>query len=272
MALKGNLRDFSVTQLLNLVNLARKTGLLQIEGPSDRAVIFFREGKLSYAGFAGEDNSLAGILHRAGRLTKHQYQILQQRAANLSDRELGLLLVNAGYLTQQEVLEALKAHYVGVVQRLFTWVEGFFQFDAEAAPPDGKILVRVDLENLIIEGARQMREWEQLLDEIPNLDMALRFTERPDANLRKLNLSVEEWRVVSYVNPKNTIRQIMRATKMSELEIRRIVYGLLQAGLVELVRPQDYHPPTPIKPALADRPKEERRSLVNRLIERIRNL
>jgi len=35
MALKGNLRDFTVTQLLNLINLARKTGTLTIEGPQE---------------------------------------------------------------------------------------------------------------------------------------------------------------------------------------------------------------------------------------------
>ena len=31
MALKGNLRDFSTTQLFNLINLARKTGTLTID-------------------------------------------------------------------------------------------------------------------------------------------------------------------------------------------------------------------------------------------------
>ena len=31
MALKGNLRDFTITQLLNLINLARKTGALVID-------------------------------------------------------------------------------------------------------------------------------------------------------------------------------------------------------------------------------------------------
>jgi len=67
--------------------------------------------------------------------------------------------------------------------------------------------------------------------------MALKFTDRPGRNLRNLNLSLEEWRVISYVNPKNTLRQIAQATKMNELEIRRVVYALLQAGIVELVRP-----------------------------------
>ena len=47
MALKGNLRDFSITQLLNLINLACKTGTLVIEGVGDIARISFREGKLA---------------------------------------------------------------------------------------------------------------------------------------------------------------------------------------------------------------------------------
>ena len=49
MALKGNLRDFTITQLLNLINLAKKTGSLVIEGPGEIAQVTFREGKLAYA-------------------------------------------------------------------------------------------------------------------------------------------------------------------------------------------------------------------------------
>ena len=46
MALKGNLRDFSTTQLLNLINLARKTGTLSIQTESESAQMSFREVKL----------------------------------------------------------------------------------------------------------------------------------------------------------------------------------------------------------------------------------
>ena len=45
MALKGNLRDFSTTQLLTLIALARKTGMLTIHG-SEPVWVFFKEGKL----------------------------------------------------------------------------------------------------------------------------------------------------------------------------------------------------------------------------------
>ena len=85
-------------------------------------------------------------------------------------------------------------------------------------------------------------------------------------------MSVEEWRVVSYINPRNTMRQIASATKMNDLEIRRIIYGLLQAGLVEVTRQAGALPPTPSVRVFPSDNKEEQKSLVNRLINRIRSL
>jgi len=278
MALKGNLRYFTITQLLNLINLARKTGTLVVERPTEQVMISFRDGKLAYAQVGQEDNSLVTILYHAHKLSANQHRALKERAGSMSDKELGLLLVNANYLNQQDVLYSLQVHFVTVVNRLFTWAEGLFRFDNDLLPPEDKITVRVSLENIIIEGTRRMKELEQLRDEIPNLDMALKFTDRPGANIRNVNLSVQEWSVVSYINPKNSMKQIARATKMSDLEIRRIVYGLLQAGLVELVRPEGVipKPPTPPPARLSPPPPppspEQQKSLINRLIARIRAL
>jgi hypothetical protein len=271
MALKGNLRDFTITQLLNLINLARKTGTLVVEGPGEIAKVFFREGKLSYAAIEQEDNSLAAVLQRTNRITASQFKLIKEKAARMSDKELGLVLINAGYVSQDDILVSLQEYFLAVVRRLFTWGEGFFRFDQGELSADGKITVRIDLENLIIEGSRQLRELEKLQEEIPTLDMALKFTDRPGTNLRHINLSVQEWRVVSFVNPKNSMRQISRATKMNDLEIRRVIYGLLQAGLVEIIRPVGVVAPAPGR-MFPTKNKEEQKSLVKRLIERIRSL
>jgi hypothetical protein len=96
MALRGNLRDFNITQLLNLVNLANKTGTLVVEGSSEIAKIAFRDGKLAYAEVGNEDGSLASILYQTKKLSSGQYKSIQQGAIHISDKELGLLLINAG--------------------------------------------------------------------------------------------------------------------------------------------------------------------------------
>ena len=275
MALKGDLRDFSVTQLLNLINLAQKSGSLNVRGTNGAVTIFFNGGKLSYAQVGKNDNSLAAILHHSDKLSLAQYRAIKARTGAISDKELGLLLINANYISRQDIILSLQNYFIGIIEQLFTWVEGIFQFENDAKPPNDKVMVRVSLENIILEGSRHMREWEHLQDEIPSLDMALKFVDRPGANIRNVHLSVDEWRVVSYVNPKNTMRQIARATKLNDLEFRRIAYSLLQAGFVEIIRPDGVPRYSNTQGSISvsnTASKEEQKSLVNRIIARIRSL
>ena len=62
---------------------------------------------------------------------------------------------------------------------------------------------------------------------------------------------------------------------LSDLDVRRIVYGLLQAGLVVVVRPVGQTgalPNTPVRKPKTEAVKEQEKSLVNKLIARIRQL
>ncbi|MCP4422479.1 MAG: DUF4388 domain-containing protein [Chloroflexi bacterium] len=277
MALKGNLRDFSTTQLLNLINLARKTGALSLHGEDQSAQMSFREGKLIYAYMGNEtENHLAHILQNSGKLSSEQAQVIQSHAKGKTDKEIGHLLVTARRVTQNDIIQSVRQNMLDTVYKLFTWGEGLFRFDANKLPSTGYITIPIDLESVIMEGSRRLKEWEILQDELPDLDVTLRFTDRPDARLRNINLTVEEWRVVSFVNPRNSIRQIAKANNLSEFEIRRIVYGMLQAGLVEFV-----HRPKPVKEKTESSTRRKtapepspaaKRSVVVRLIDRIRGL
>jgi hypothetical protein len=276
MALKGNLRDFSTTQLLNLINLARKTGTLAIDARDNNARLSFKEGKLVYATL-GQDVRLATILHQSGKISEEQARTIETQAGAKSDKELGLLLINANYVSQSDILQSVHAYILGNVYPLFTWPDGAFRFESNELPFNDRINVAIELENVIMEGSRRLKEWERLQDELPNLDMALKFADRPGANMRNISMSVEEWRVVSFINPRNTIRQIAQYNNMSDFQVRKIVYGLLQAGLVELVQPEGVtvqpKPGAPgrVAPMTTRRPAVKR-GVVLRLIDRIRKL
>ncbi len=302
MPLQGNLRDFSTTQLLNLVNLAGKTGTLSIfesvrTGQKDavgaekmvpgkeRARVSFKMGKLISAVLGGQDGNLVSVLNKAGKLTDEQARIIRERAKNTSDKALALLLINANYVTQRDVVSSIQQHTLDVVYNLLSWNEGPFRFEDNTLPSSDRILVPIDLENVIIEGARRIKEIEQLNQHLPNLDMALRFPDNPREKFKGIHLSVEEWRVVSFVNPKNTIRQIAKANNMSEVEIRRIVFGLEQAGLVEIIRPPNAGGISAgggsgggsggadaQKRSQQTRAPQVQRTVVTKLIDRIRNM
>ncbi len=281
MALKGNLSDFTTTQLLNLINLARKTGTLSVQGQDQNtedvtADISFREGKLIYAELGAQGGSLTQILHRAGKLTEDQARLIHERLQGKTDKQLGHRLIQSKLVTQNDIIQSIRQHVLDVVYGLFTWADGSFKFDTGRLPEASRITIPIDLEMVIMEGSRRLKESEQLQEELPDLDASLRFVDRPDARLRNVNLTVDEWKIVSYVNPKNTIRQIAKANKLDDFQVRRTVYGMMQAGIVELILPKKPEVEEPKKTTRRGRRPEqtvaERKSVVNRLIDRIRSL
>ena len=124
MALRGNLRDFSAAQLLNLINLARKTGTLTIDTRETQARLCFREGKLIYAALDGEGDHLVVMLQHAGKITEEEASAIQARADVKSDKELGLLLINSGRVNQDDIVRSVRTHILNNVYPLFTYSEG----------------------------------------------------------------------------------------------------------------------------------------------------
>lgn len=281
MALKGNLRDVGLNQLLNLIHLAHKTGALTLtsDNGAGAAHLYFREGRLIHAALDGQDARLTDVLVKVGKITPDQAKIVRSRSKVDTDKELGLLIIQSGLLNQNDIVQGIRSYLLDTVYHLFTWANGAFRFDPNQLPPEERITVPINLDNLIIEGGRRVQEWDRLRGELPTLDVPLRFSERPDANLRNINLSVDQWKVVSFINSRNTIRQIASFLKMDEFQIRRIVHGLHSAGLVDVAGgipaavpaplPAAPPPPRPVTPAPA---AQVSRGVLLRVIDRIRGL
>jgi hypothetical protein len=292
--LKGTLQDLHTTQLLHLINLAKKTGMLKIyEGVptgkeiilgdgetkrpelvpgTERARVAFREGKLIHASMGNQDGHLSTVLHKAGKLNDQQHRIIREKAARASDKALALLLINANYVTQLDIVQSVQQNTLDIVYDVMTWNKEPFIFEEGEQPTPDRITVPIDLENVIIQGTLRMRELDQLARELPNLDFALRFPEAPGEKLKGIQLGVEEWRVVSFINPKNSIRQIAKACNMTDMEIRRIVYSLLNAGLVELVKPANMDPKSMPRSGARFAGTMPQRPVITKLIDRIKNL
>ncbi|MBI1880670.1 MAG: DUF4388 domain-containing protein [Chloroflexi bacterium] len=277
MALKGNLRDFSTTQLLNLVNLARKTGKLTINGQDQNAALYFREGRLVYAATNTQEGHLAAMLLKTGKLTREQAEAINNQASNSSDKVMGKYLMDARLVSRDDIVQGVKDYMLEIVYDLFTWTEGDFFFEQDTLPANDRITVPLNLDNVILEGSRRIEQFEKLQDELPDLGtIALKITDKP---LRDVKLTQDDWRVISHIHPRNSIKQIAMNNNMDEFQIRKIVYGMLQAGLVEIIRPEGMEqqkkliaPITRAGRKAASQSPAEKRSVVTKLIDRIRRI
>lgn len=294
--LKGTLQDLHATQLLHLINLAKKTGTLHIYRgvPTGREIIMgdgetkrpelqlgeelaraaFRDGKLIHARLTSQSDHLATVLHRAGKLNDEQHRIILSKAAHASDKALALLLINANYVSQADIVQSVQRYTLEVIYDLANWTQEPFVFEEGEQPSPDKITVPIPLENVIIEMSRRYNRDKMLVEALPNLDFALRLPEAAADKFSKvkLQLSVEEWRVITFINGRNTIRQIAKACNMTEMGIRQVVYGLLNAGLVELVKPAAPEPSRVGRRTGQLNSTMPQRPVINKLIERIRSL
>jgi hypothetical protein len=276
MALKGNLRDFSTTQLLNLINLARKTGMLSVDATSRNASLYFKEGRLIHAAANAQEGHLAAMLFKTGKLTQEQVNVLHSQSGSSSDKVMGKYLMDSKLVSRDDIVQGVKDYMLEIVYDLFTWADGDFFFEQNALPTNDRITVPLNLDNVILEGSRRIQEFDKLQDELPDLGtIALKITDKP---LRDVKLTQEDWRVISHIHPRNTVKQIAMNNNMDEFQIRKIVYGMLQAGLVEVIRPEGLEQKKSITPLTragrkaASQSPAEKRSVVTKLIDRIKRI
>ncbi len=115
----------------------------------------------------------------------------------------------------------------------FTFPGGSFRFNENEMPGPQAAPITISNEFLIIEGIRRADEWEKLRDKVPSLDLILGLVADPVAGNRDINLKPDEWRVLTMINGRDSVRTIARRTTFGDFKTARIIYHLLTSGLIE---------------------------------------
>jgi len=157
-------------------------------------------------------------------------------------RKQGQLLLEAGptraagvYIAGGELIHAYCPPRVGVpaFYNLLAWEQGRFAFLKNAAPVERTIFD--DLQNLLLDGLRRLDELRLVQRRLPPRDTILHLTPERDRQA-EIRLKLPEWRILSSVNGRRSLEEVLHLAGTSEDESSRIVYGLLLAGLVGTAR------------------------------------
>lgn len=240
MALRGNLKDFSLPDVFQLVQLSGKTGVLRIQGTEAEGSIWFRDGDVFFAQSNWRREQLGERLVSAQRITPAALaRALELRAAEPDGgRRLGEILVNEGYITQQ-VLEAFVQEQIqDTIFDLMRWDEGEFDFEVLPSIVHEDIGLSVSVENIVMEGARRLEEWQRIKKKVPSTDMVFKMATAPGEGTFEISLKPVEWALLLLIDGTRSVRELAVETHSTDFEVARVVYGLFSAGLLE-VPPDD---------------------------------
>ena len=121
--------------------------------------------------------------------------------------------------------------------QLLKWREGRFAF-IKTGPP-GRRTIHDDLQNLLLEGLRQLDEFNELHDRLPPANQIL-YVERDSEKIDEIRLTQPEWRMLSLVNGRRTTKEVLELSGRAANDSARILYGLLVGGLVTVSHDDAY--------------------------------
>ena len=129
MSLVGNLEDLGLGEILQIVSLSRKTGILSLVSKNKEGSVVFRQGQVVKATSSTFQQSLGEVLIQKGviDLAILRKALALQQEEGFRER-LGVILIKNFGISYEIVEDVVREQIENVVFTLFAWGEGSFEF------------------------------------------------------------------------------------------------------------------------------------------------
>ena len=235
MAIKGSLREASLPDVLQLLAMGQKTGCLSVTDRSSFGYIYFDRGRISYASIVNRRDRLGDMLVKAGVIQQGELdKAVDAQGSHLRDKRLGEILVEQGAISRDDLHHYVRVQIEEAVYFLFTWTQGTFSFEADIRPEENEVLVSINPESLLLEGARRVDEWSLIDKKVPSFDIIFGLDrERLDASAAQLT-PVQE-RLLPLIDGRRDVTALIEASGIGEFEVGKALYGLATAAFLHRV-------------------------------------
>ncbi|HEX3475480.1 MAG TPA: DUF4388 domain-containing protein [Kofleriaceae bacterium] len=239
--LRGDLRVVPLAEVLQLLDVQEQSGVLTVERTGARVDIYFRRGRVDQAMATGVPEEFllgrfvldAAVMQRADFEAFLESRTGQPRVAG-QPRLIGQQLVKLGYLAEADLRTCLARQSSELIYEILRWRHGRFRFAAGAELPPSAVdaALGLDVEAVLMEGYRRVDEWHLIEHAIDNFDLVFLRNEDSVAQMGRGRLTREELAVLELVNGKNTVKEIIRKSRMGSFEVSKMLYRLLSIKLV----------------------------------------
>jgi DNA-binding response OmpR family regulator len=241
VALAGDLAAIALSDVLMLLEREWQSGMLSVVSGQTRLRLHLRNGRLDLATAEGitEEFLLGRFLVRAGALdTPTLLGGLEARRARRNEAGqlplLGRFLLDRGLITAEDLSRALSLQTAALLYEALRWQQGRFVFErtGEPAAAAAEAGLGLGLPALLLEGFRRVEQWRLIQREIGDLARVFVRDEEMVAGMGRGRLTTEEGAVLDLTDGRRSVRQIVDASGLGAWGAMRMLYRLLEAGLI----------------------------------------
>ncbi len=234
MAIRGNLSEASLADVLQLLALGQKSGCLSVAREGSFGTVHFDRGRIVHAAIINRRDRLADRLVRSGVLAADVLARAVATAAPQDDRDLATSLIAQRLVDQDALMVHYRAQVEEAVYHLFAWNAGTFTFEPDPHAADRDPLLSISADTLLLEGARRVDEWTQIEKKIPSLDLIFEADTKRLAQA-DVTLSPAQQRLVPLLDGGHDVFALVERSGIDEFEVGKALYGLITAGFAQRV-------------------------------------
>lgn len=243
-ALRGQLHDKPVPELLGEVHRGRLTGALMLWREPVRKIIYFRDGNPESVKSNLPSERLGRVMVRERMISETDCEESLRRM-KASGRQQGSALVEMGCISPQNLRYALRIQLRTKLWELFRWDEGEYQF-TRVDPPPVTVPLQLGAFEMIYEGIKRGFDPSRLARVTGEIGpLCVCPSQDGTAALRDAGLGAEELRVWRAIDGARTVAVLGTLGHLPPHETTALVWALRCAGLVELKDPSAIPPPLP---------------------------
>lgn len=229
MTIRGSLEEASLPDFLQLLSLGRKTGRLSVSDKSHVGYVYLESGRIVSATLPNRPDRIGDILLKNGEITPEQLRQAIETQGLSRDQRVGAILVEQGVITSAVLERYVRRQIEEAIYFLLTWQRGDVVFEKDIGPEEDEILVSIDPDRILLEGARRTDEWTVIEREIPSLD-AVFILDEDRLNQADMPRTEELNRIVALIDGTRNANQIIDDTGLSPFEVGKVLYDLVTAG------------------------------------------
>jgi hypothetical protein len=261
VALQGDIKDFSVVDILQLLYQQQKSGILTISEKDNQVEVLFDRGHIVSANLKkkSEHENLGEMLVKANLISRKQLtNALEVQRETL--KKLGDILIEAGFISIVELRHFLKLQTHETIFKLLSWKRGDYYFNQRLINYDKRAIEPINTEHFLMDSLRMIDELPDLrrrvysynlvFEKMPGADEEIGIwriqqpsetvdehsifaEEKVDTSGEKV-ISVEDKKVFDLVNGTRTVKDIINIGRLGEFETIKALVSLMEKQLIDV--------------------------------------
>jgi len=233
MALEGTLQDFALVDILQLIGMQRKTGVLTLSRKEEAINVVLQDGMVAWAAPADDvfEGNLGRILVRRELITRERWEEARQMRTRTGQRLIPFLQAGQ-WISPKDLERVVQRLVLETLYRALRWRDGKYSFNAQGQVDlsRGKV-PPVGTETILLEAVRQMDEWPLIEQRLPSLDMVVRRSGRP---VYRDQVPPEALTVLQLIDGQRTAREIAEMCDFGEFDAYKGIADLVGGGALHV--------------------------------------